>query len=125
MINTRNIIFVYNSSPTLGRAPPFTSLIFSWFKESSYIDRLSVAISDEQLEWQVKLDDTESDIEKIEKTAAVIICAPGLKYQFYTGSFNKKNIIYLSTMEYKENDVTRVINLLKRIDMEMKDHDST
>ncbi|WON77795.1 hypothetical protein [Serratia sp. UGAL515B_01] len=103
------IVFVYNSSPLLGRSPPFTGAIFSWFKEDKYLKVLNKDLIEKKYNWIAKLDDTEADIDIIKNYADMIICSPGLQYQFYTGQFDKSKIIYLTTLEYSCNDTKRVI----------------
>ncbi len=55
-MNLRMIVFVYNSSPLLGRSPPITGGIFSWFSESKYIKKLNEDIISARLPWQAILD---------------------------------------------------------------------
>jgi len=54
------------------------------------------------------------------KYTKILVCAPGLRFQFYTNGFDKRNIIYLSVMEYVENDVKPVISKINDICYERK-----
>ncbi|QCJ71957.1 nitrogen fixation protein NifS [Providencia heimbachae] len=83
-------------------------------KADNYISTLQKELQQENLNWCVYKDDTESDIEKlIAQNADLLICIPGLRYQFYTNGFDKKNIIYLSTMEYANSVTNSVIQRIK------------
>ncbi|MFC0142142.1 hypothetical protein ACFFJN_19530 [Erwinia mallotivora] len=77
------IVLVYNSSPLLGRSSPITGGVFSWFRKSKYIKKLNEDIISAQLPWQAILDPGEADSEVIKQIADVIICVPGLKWQFF------------------------------------------
>ncbi|PSB84878.1 hypothetical protein [Photobacterium damselae] len=112
------IVFVFKSSPLLGRGTPFTGAIFSWFKEDFYVEKLNRLLISLNLNWIAKVDDTDSDIYQIEKKANIIICAPGLKYQFFTNKFNKNRILYLTTTEYYNSDMSNIIKLIHEIEKE-------
>ncbi|EXU73612.1 hypothetical protein [Erwinia mallotivora] len=114
-MNLRMIVFVYNSSPLLGRSPPITGGIFSWFSESKYIKKLNEDIISARLPWQAILDPGEADSEVIKQIADVIVCAPGLKYQFFKNGFDGEKIIYLSTMEYAASDTQPVLKLIRAL----------
>ncbi len=122
----KKIYFIYMPSPLLGRYPlqgingaGIWGRLFSIGSEEGYISALKEYVESHFQEWLVERDDTESDIEKLIKQKAIIlVCAPGLKYQFYTHGFNKKNVIHLSTMEYSTNNISPVIKLIKELDYE-------
>ncbi|GAB1439170.1 hypothetical protein MASR2M36_19350 [Providencia sp.] len=118
------IYLIYSRSPTIGR------IAFPWLSGSSFITRfldgntvdnyvsaLQNEINKINLDWQVCPDDTESDIEKlISQSAKLLICTPGLRFQFNRTGFNKNNIIYLSSMEYANNVTTRILKRISEID---------
>ncbi|ROP62980.1 hypothetical protein EDF81_1494 [Enterobacter sp. BIGb0383] len=118
------IYFIYMPSQLLGRYPlqgvngaGIWGNLFGLGSEMKYIQALDKYINTHYPEWSVERDNTESDIEKlIAQGAVILICAPGLKYQFYTSNFNKKNIIHLSTMEYATNNLKPVTKLIKELD---------
>ena len=117
----KKIYLVYRASPTLGRPSLAGASGSSFFdqmlygnKADNYISTLQKELQQENLNWCVYKDDTESDIEKlIAQNADLLICIPSLKYQFYTNGFDKKNIIYLSTMEYANSVTSSVIQRIK------------
>lgn len=121
------IYFIYMPSPMFGRFPlqgvvgsGFLGRLFGLYTEDSYIDKLQKDLSKHFPDWSVRRDDTESDIERIiEKEVSILVCAPGLKYQFYYNGFEKMNIIYLSMMEYANNITKPVVNKVKEIENEM------
>lgn len=113
-------------SPMLGRNPMqgvngagFFGNLFGVYNEDKYIDKLNSDLRALGISWITIRDNTESDIEKIiAQGAKLLVCAPGLKFQFYRGGFNKKNIIHLSTMEYASNITRPVIARIKEIENE-------
>lgn len=122
----RKIYFIYMPTPLLGRYPlqgvngaGVWGRLFGIGSEDKYISTLKEYVDLNYPEWMVERDNTESDIEKLMHQGAVIlVCAPGLKFQFYANGFNKKNIIHLSSMEYSTNNIKPVIKLLKELDNE-------
>ncbi len=113
-MNTGKIYFISRPSPTLGRPALFKSGVFGLYRERHYINALQKRLATEGLAWTVVADDTESDIEKlIEQKADLIICAPGLRLQFYTNGFNKDDIIYLSMMDYMNNNTRIIIHKIR------------
>ncbi|EAA7988986.1 nitrogen fixation protein NifS [Salmonella enterica] len=117
----KKIYFIYMPSTTLGRAPlqGTGGGLFAYYREDKYITSLNSYFDINAFDWVAKRDDTESDIELLIKQGAVLlICAPGLRFQFYRNGFSKENVIYLSTMEYINNDVKPVIKRIKEIENE-------
>lgn len=116
----KNIIFVSNASALPGRTAPITGAIFSWFREKDYIQAVRDFLKRENLPWSIEQDNSEADIEKIKDYADIVLCAPGLSLQFNSKGFNKKMIIYLSTIEYATNNIERVCKLVKSIEADGK-----
>lgn len=120
------IYFIYMPSPIFGRNPMqrvnrsgFLGNLLGVYAEDEYISELNMALARRKLNWVMKRDDTESDIDKlIEQNARLLVCAPGLKYQFHKGRFNSKNIIHLSMMEYANNIIHPVINKIMELERE-------
>lgn len=122
-MSVKKIFLIYKPSPTIGRSPLHGAGggLFGFYKENDYIAALKNKLKAENIDWLAEIDNTDSDIEKlIEQNATVLVCAPGLRFQFYRNGFDKKNIIYLSTMEYVNNNVIPVINKVKEIDNEKR-----
>lgn len=125
-MNKNKIYFIYMPTPVLGRYPlqgingaGIFGRLFGLHNEDDYITALNNHLSANYPAWVVERDNTESDIEKLmAQDAALLVCAPGLKFQFYTGRFNKKRVIHLSMMEFSNNDVLPVINKIKEINNE-------
>lgn len=112
------IYFISRPSPILGRSPLAGAGggLFGLYKEKKYISALQRKLASNDIDWIVVEDDTEADIEQIlQKNVKLLVCAPGLKFQFYSNSFDKKNIIHLSTMEYVTNNSNAVIKRVKEI----------
>ncbi|HEM8291626.1 TPA: nitrogen fixation protein NifS [Providencia stuartii] len=83
----------------------------------NYVSVLQNEINKINLDWEVCPDNTESDIEKlISQNAKLLICTPGLRFQFNRTGFDKNNIIYLSSMEYANNVITRALKRINEID---------
>jgi len=122
------ICFIYMPGPMPGRNPMqgingagFFGNLFDIYTEDKYISTLKSELERRKLNWIVQRDNTESDIEKIiEQKIRLLVCAPGLKYQFYKGEFNKDNIIYLSMMEYVHNITDPVIQRIAELENEMQ-----
>lgn len=122
------IYFIYMPSPMLGRSIMqgvgglgLFSNLFGIYTEDEYISALNSELERRKLNWTVQMDDTESDIEKIiGKKIKLLVCAPGLKYQFYKGDFNNKNIIYLSVMEFANKIADPVIKRIMILENEEK-----
>lgn len=120
----KKIYLIYSRSPTLGRTA------FPWGSGSSFITRfldgntvdnyvsaLQNEINKINLDWEVCPDNTESDVEKlISQNTKLLICTPGLRFQFNRTGFDKNNIIYLNSMEYANNVITRVLKRINEID---------
>lgn len=117
-MSVKKIFFISKPSPTIVRSPMHGAVgsLFGFYKEDAYIAALQKRLKIENIDWLVEVDNAESNIEKlIKQNAAMLICAPGLRFQFYTNGFNKNNIVYLSMMEYVSNNVNSVINKVKDI----------
>lgn len=81
-----------------------------------YIDLLQRRLDLSHPNWIVKYDDTESDIEAIiAAEAKILVCVPGLRFQFYHHGFKKENIIWLSTMEYASLNLSRVLTKVNQL----------
>ncbi|WP_413715641.1 hypothetical protein IBZ12_01885 [Serratia ureilytica] len=112
------IYFFINATPLLGRGAVMPGKwIFSLSKErftsalNRDVNKLATA------PYIVLDDDTEADdIEKLSLDAFFIVCAPGLNYQFYRGKFDKRRVLYLTTMEFHTNDTRSVIRTIKEIE---------
>ncbi|MGL5387738.1 MAG: nitrogen fixation protein NifS [Serratia sp. (in: enterobacteria)] len=118
---SKKIYFIYRPSPTFGRSPiqGAGGGLFGFYKEDKYISVLQDYLNKKNLNWIVIRDDTESDIEKlIEQDAQLLVCAPGIRFQFYRNGFEKKNIIYLSTIEYVSNNINLVVKRIREISNE-------
>lgn len=123
-MNKHRIYFIYMPSPSLGRSPMQNAngagifgRLFGLFSEDKYIDALIQKVNMTFPEWEVFRDDTEADIEKLRaQDAALLVCAPGLKYQFFTDGFDKNRIVYLSTMEYSTLNTHPVIMKIKELE---------
>lgn len=97
------------------------SKIFGVYTEDEYIFALNSELESRKLNWIVQMDDTESDIERIIKQKIkLLVCAPGLKYQFHKGDFNKEDIIHLSMMEFSNKITDSVIARIRVLENEEK-----
>ncbi|ORM89459.1 hypothetical protein HA50_22785 [Pantoea cypripedii] len=108
----KTIYFIHSPSPTLGRSP-LQKGFFPYAFTRKYIQSLQSEVDRLGLEWKVIADDTESDIEiLIARSPALLVCAPGLRYQFFHRGFDKHKIIWLNVMEYLSADPKSVIEKL-------------
>ncbi|WP_416414348.1 hypothetical protein [Pantoea sp. App145] len=114
MIN-KTIYFIHSLSPTLGRSP-LQKGVFPYAFTRKYIQNLQGELDRMGLEWKVIADDTESDIEiLIARSPALLVCAPGLRYQFFHRGFDKHKIVWLNVMEYLSADPESVIEKLAEL----------
>lgn len=106
------IYFIHRPSPMLGRSP-LQGGHFPHRMTEDFVTGLQNDLKRRGLPWTVLEDDTESDIDVlIARKANLLICAPGLRFQFYHQGFNKQNIIWLNVTEFAAIDTTTVINRL-------------
>lgn len=112
------IYFISRTSPTIGRST-FAGVgggLFGLYKEKKYMSALQDALKSVEIDWIVESDNTEADIEKLMvQNAKLLVCAPGLRFQFYSNGFDKKNIIHLSMMDYVSNNFKPIIKRIKEI----------
>ncbi|EGO8354311.1 hypothetical protein E0V34_26150 [Escherichia coli] len=110
------VYFIHSPSPTLGRSPLLRGY-FPYSLTEKYIQALQSELNSLQLDWSVLADDTESDIEMLmARDPALLICAPGLRYQFYHNGFPKQKIVWLSVMEYACANPDSVIQKLGNLE---------
>lgn len=111
MANTA-IYFIHSPSPTLGRSCLLRGY-FPYFLTDKYIHVLQNKLNSLELNFRVFADDTESNIEAlIARDPALLVCAPGLRYQFYHQGYPQQKIVWLSVMEYACADPDSVIKKL-------------
>lgn len=83
-------------------------------KEYSWVQS---AISKRQLNWCFTLDTRESNIDTlIANDVQLLVFAPGLRFMFYRKNFDKRRRVFLTTMEYLNNDVRPVMRKLRELD---------
>ena len=117
-MSVKKIVLIDKPSPTLGRLVPHGTGagLFGWYRSGDYLLRLNNRLAAEGIDWQAELDTTESDIEKlIAQNVTLLVCVPGLRFQFYHAEFDKSHIVYLTTMEYAYGDVMPVIRKIREI----------
>lgn len=122
-MSIEKIYLISRPSPTLGRSPIFGAGggLFGLYKEKEYISSLNRKLHSAGINWIVEPDNTEADIEKlVEQHARLLICVPGLRFQFYRGDFDKNKIIYLSMMDYVTNNANPVIKKIKEMNSEKR-----
>jgi hypothetical protein len=108
MIN-KTIYFIHAPSTTLGRSP-LQRGFFPYAFTEKYIHSLQSELDRLDINMNVVADDTESEIERlIARAPALLVCAPGLRYQFYHRGFDKHKIVWLNVAEYMSADVQPVI----------------
>ncbi|WP_017348605.1 hypothetical protein [Pantoea sp. A4] len=110
---TRNTIYVIHSpNPTLGRSP-LQRGFFLYALTEKFIKSLQRELDRLCMDYQVVADDTESDIEVlITRDPALLVCVPGLRFQFYHRGFDKQKIVWLNVIEYSSADPFSVLNRL-------------
>ncbi len=115
----KKIIFISMPSPTLMRAPGFGvgGGLFTHFREDKYIHAVQKEIDKHQLHWRFTSDTTKSNIEELmESGVELLVLAPGLRFMFYRKNFDKQRMVFLTTMEFMNNDVRPVMRKLREME---------
>ena len=97
----KKIIFISMPSPTLMRAPGFGvgGGLFTHFREDKYIHAVQKNIE-----------------ELMESGVELLVLAPGLRFMFYRKNFDKQRMVFLTTMEFMNNDVRPVMRKLREME---------
>lgn len=111
----KTIYVVHSPSPTLGRYP-LQKGYFPYALTEKFIKSLQRELDRLGRDLRVIADDTESDIEiLITRNPVLLVCAPGLRYQFYHRGFDKQKIVWLDVMEYSSADPRTVLKRLEKL----------
>ena len=82
-MTSKTIYVVHSPSPTLGRSP-LQRGYFPYAITDKFIKSLQLELDRLDINCRVIADDTESDVEVlITREPILLVCAPGLRYQFY------------------------------------------
>ena len=112
----KTIYVVHSPSPTLGRSL-LQKGYFPYALTEKYIKSLQRELDRLDIDCTVIADDTESDIEVlITREPVLLVCAPGLRYQFYHQGFDKRKIVWLGVMEYCSADPRSTLIRLAELD---------
>lgn len=111
-MTSKTIYVVHSPSPTLGRSP-LQRGYFPYAITDKFIKSLQLELDRLDINCRVIADDTESDVEVlITREPILLVCAPGLRYQFYHQGFDKQKIVWLGVMEYCSADPHSVLKRL-------------
>ncbi|MRT27071.1 hypothetical protein GJV14_24210 [Enterobacteriaceae bacterium RIT697] len=114
-MTSKAIYVVHSPSPMLGRSP-LQRGYFPFTLTEKFIKSLQRELDKFGADYRVIADDTESDIEVlITRDPVLLVCAPGLRYQFYHQGFDKRKIVWLGVMEYCSADPRSVLRLLAEL----------
>lgn len=112
---SKMICVVHIPSPTLGRSP-LQRGYFPYALTERYIKSLQRELDRLDINCRVIADDTESDIEVlITRDPVLLVCAPGLRYQFYHQGFDKQKIVWLGVIEYFSADPRSALKRLRKL----------
>jgi len=115
-MTNKTIYFIHSPSATLGRSP-LQRGVFPYALTEKYILNLQHDVAQLGGDWNVVADDTESDITMlIARAPDLLVCAPGLRYQFYHRGFDKHRIVWLEVMEYTSADAKPVIKRILELE---------
>lgn len=103
-------ILVYQSLPLLiGNVGVFNH------KERAFVQQLNREIKALDLDWEIRLDEAEGDIQVIETlNPQVLILKNGLQRQFYAGDFDKQRIYQLDALELATKETRKLMAFLKQ-----------
>lgn len=98
------VVFIYSPSPFPGRSP-LQRGYFPFSLTEKFMSALSLALQPSGHDVQLAVDNTESDIELLlAQKVDFLVCAPGLRLQFYHQGFNPQQIIWLNVTEFMNSD---------------------
>lgn len=98
------VVFIHSPSPLPGRSP-LQRGYFPFFLTEKFMSALSLALQPHSPDVQLTVDNSESDIELLlAQNVDFLICAPGLRWQFYHQGFNPQQIIWLNVTEFMSSD---------------------
>ncbi|MFD1410799.1 hypothetical protein [Lapidilactobacillus gannanensis] len=110
----KQAVIVFNSEPILGNLMPSQFRLDGNIKH--YRRTLLQEIGRLDLPWQVSLDQTFGDIASlIAAHNQLLICAPGLEHQLFFDKADQNKLIFLTSLEFRVNDVQRVIKQMQLI----------
>lgn len=111
-------ILIYGPTPIFGgqvgaNKQDIMSSLFGVGNNKKLVANVTKEIALRKLDWEFDFDPTESDSEEIQKLGVnLIVVLPTLEKKFDQGSIPKDRIIQLSSQEYQQNDITRILNFM-------------
>lgn len=91
-------VFVYQGLPFL-----IDNVVVFTQKEQDYVKILNDQLKAQNLDWEIRLDDSEGDIQAIEKlNPQVLILKNGLQRRFNASNFDQQRIYQLGALEFQQ-----------------------
>lgn len=113
-------ILIYGPTPLLGgqigaNKQNLISALFGVGNNKKLVQAVKDQIVTHQLDWHFDFDQTESNYQDIiNQDIDLIVILPELEKKFDRGSIPTNTLIKLTSTEYHENDVTRIISYMKQ-----------
>lgn len=113
-------ILIYGPTPLFGgqlgaNKQDVISAFFGVGNNKKFVQRVNEEITKNKLNWQFDFDQTESDSALITSQGTdLIVILPELAKKFDKGAIPAETIIQLSSTDYHENDVSRILTYMKQ-----------
>ncbi|WP_314068455.1 hypothetical protein [uncultured Vagococcus sp.] len=113
-------ILIYGPTPLFGgqlgaNKQNLISALFGVGNNKKLVQAVKNQIVTNQLDWHFDFDQTESNPQEIMNQGTdLIVVLPELVKKFDTGSIPTNSLIELTSTEYHQNDVTRIISYMKQ-----------
>ncbi|SJZ58557.1 hypothetical protein SAMN02745116_00818 [Pilibacter termitis] len=113
IIKMNKAVIIYYAEPLLMMSPQSTFRFDG--NVEKYLKKLQKDILQDNLEWTVDLDSTEGNINELIKMGyTLMIFLPGLEKRLWNNNL-AENAVFLKSLEFKSNDTTPVISLMKNL----------
>lgn len=115
----KKAILIYGPTPIFGgkigaNKQDLVSAIFGVGNNKKLVKAVQTKIKEEGLLWEFDFDSTESDPEAILKQDnALIVILPTLEMTFDKSILPQDQLLQLSSLEYHQNDISRIIAFMK------------
>ncbi|MBP1044381.1 hypothetical protein I6N95_25560 [Vagococcus sp. BWB3-3] len=113
-------ILIYGPTPIFGgqfaaNKQDIVSSLFRIGNNQKLVTQVQKEIQLKRLQWQFDFDSTESDSDEIIRLDFdLVVVLPTLEKKFDAGAIQSNRMIQLTSTEYQQNDVTRIVNYMIR-----------
>ena len=111
-------ILIYGPTPLFGgqlgaNKQDIINKLFGVGNNKKLIEHVLKEIQHHHLNWQFDFDPTEANSDEIIKSGVdLIVVLPTLEKKFDAGAIPKDKIIQLTSLDYQQNDVTKIVTYM-------------